>query len=78
LLHPRDSQEAMERLPPYLPHSNSHCGQGPREIGGFCASDLQTGLISWFESGLGVVLGWSWGGLGVALGWPWGRIGVAL
>src|ERR1035438_1270519 len=26
--------------------------------GGFCASDLQTGLISWLESGLGVALVW--------------------
>ena len=52
--------------------SNSHCGQGPAETGGFCASDLQTGLISWLESGLGVALVWLWCGFGVALVWLWG------
>jgi len=52
--------------------SNSHCGQGPAETGGFWASDLQTGLMSWLESGPGVALVWLWCGLGVALGWPWG------
>src|ERR1035438_3058269 len=41
--------------------SNSHCGQGPAETGGFCDLDLQTGLISWLESGLGVALVWLWG-----------------
>src|ERR1039458_136373 len=49
--------------------SNSHCGQGPAETGGFWASDLQTGLMSWLESGPGVALVWLWGGFGVALGW---------
>jgi hypothetical protein len=50
-----------------LARSNSHCGQGPAETGGFCASDLQTGLISWLESGLGVALVWPWCSLDVAL-----------
>src|ERR1022692_3483176 len=58
--------------------SNSHCGQGPAETGGFCASDLQTGLISWLESGLGVALVWLWCGFGVALVWLWCGFGVAL
>ena len=59
-------------------HSNSHCGQGPAETGGFCASDLQTSLMSWLESGLGVALVWPWCGFGVALVWLWGGSGVAL
>ena len=51
---------------------NSHCDQGPAETGGFCDLDLQTGLISWLESGLGVALVRLWCGFGVALVWlPW-------
>src|ERR1039458_1974579 len=61
-----------------LARSNSHCGQGPAETGGFCASDLQTGLISWLKSGLGVALVEPWWSLGGALVEPWGGLGVAL
>src|ERR1039457_4917944 len=49
--------------------SNSHCGQGPAETGGFWASDLQTGLIGWLWCGFGVALVEPWWSLGVALGW---------
>jgi len=55
----------------HFPGAAILCGQGPGKTGGFCASDLQTGLINRLESGLGVALGYACWSLVGALGWLW-------